>query len=389
MTNKLSIQAVLILVCLLAVILTACAGGGDSVDHESIENTLADVTVEWPQSVRRFALGSCAKERLPQPIWSTIAAQNPELFLFIGDNQYADKWSPDGGELRSTPVTDPNRFYEAYETLASIPEFAAFRQTVPIMAVWDDHDYGANDQGKEYAFKQQSQKAFLDFFQFPLNSPIHQQAGIYHAKVFGKTGQRVQFIMLDTRYHRDPIDENPEGRPENKGPYIATNDASRSMLGEQQWHWLAAQLQQEADIRFIVSSVQVVAFEHSWETWGNMPHERDRLYNLIRDTQANGVIILSGDRHLTEISVDTGQLGANPPYPIWDFTASGMTDEKKDVNEDNSFRVGGVFRQSHFGGVEIEWGQANQATKVILTAIDEQGMVLNQQTVDVSSLQVM
>ena len=230
-TNRPNRFLVLLLTTILiGVSARAYSGEPESLDKsvdKSIENRLNDVVVEWPQSITRFALGSCAKERMPQPIWDTIAAQAPELFLFIGDNQYADKWSPGGGELQSTPVTDPNRFYEAYQTLAEIPEFASFRQQVPLMGVWDDHDYGANDQGKEYAFKAQSQQAFLDFFQFPASSPLHQQAGIYHAKTFGEKGQRVQFIMLDTRYHRDNIDKNPDGQPANKGPYIATQDASR------------------------------------------------------------------------------------------------------------------------------------------------------------------
>lgn len=375
-------------VLLLVTVLSSFVYASESTVQHSVENRIADVVVEWPSSVIRFAFGSCAKERKAQPIWNTISAQNPELFLFIGDNQYADRWAPDGGKLRSTPVTDPNRFYEAYEALAAIPEFAAFRQKVPLIGMWDDHDYGANDQGKEYPLKQQSQQAFLDFFQFPASSPVHQQAGVYHAKTFGKQGQRVQFILLDTRYHRDSIDKNPNGRPKNKGPYIPSDDTSRSMLGQQQWEWLELQLKQPADIRFVISSVQFVAYEHSWETWGNMPHERQRFYDLVKDTQANGVILLSGDRHLTEISVDKGQLGSNPPYPIWDFTASGMTDDQKLVTETNSFRVGGVFRQSHFGVVEIEWGQENQTTHVALSAIDEQGRVLNKQVVDVSSLRV-
>lgn len=340
-----------------------------------------------PETLTHFALGSCAKERLPQPIWSQIAKTKPELFLFIGDNQYADVWIQEGDWYRSGPVTDPARFKEAYDTLSGKPEFAAFRAQVPFMGTWDDHDYGANDAGKEYALKDVSQQAFLDFFGFAKDDPIRQQHGIYHARTFGKTGQRVQVIMLDTRYHRDSLDRNPDGRPPNKGPYIPTSDTTRSMLGEQQWQWLQAQLQQPADIRFIVSSVQVVAYEHAWESWGNMPHERDKLYQLIKETNANGVIVLSGDRHLTEISVDNGQLGDSVPYPIWDFTISGMTDKFREVNEHNTYRLGGIFRQSHFGTVTIRW-DADGGPQVDLKAIDDTGKVLNHQVVKVNELKV-
>ena len=378
---------------ILILILAGCAADKHSPNSWPVGNNvelnrLADVRIKWPKTVTRFAVGSCAKERLPQPIWNTIGAQEPELFLFIGDNQYADRWAPNGRKVQSTPVTDPERFYEAYETLAAIPEFAKFREKVPIMGMWDDHDYGANDQGKEYPLKQHSQLAFLDFFQFPLDSPQYQQEGVYYAKTFGEEGRRIQFIMLDTRYHRDKLDKNPRGKGKNRGPYIATTDTTRSMLGEEQWQWLAEQLAEAAEVRFLISSVQVVAHEHGWETWGNMPHERERLYNLIRDTEANGVIMLSGDRHLTEVSVDSGQLGAKPPYPMWDFTVSGMTDEEKVVTEDNTFRKGDVFRQSHFGTVEIDWGKNQGGAEVILKAINENGDILNFQRVKIAELVV-
>ena len=340
---------------------------------------------KWPGSLSRFALGSCAKDRMSQPIWDEIGKAKPQLFLFIGDNQYADVWIQDGDWWHSAPVSDAARFAEAYDTVAAKPEFARFRANVPFMGTWDDHDYGANDAGKEFPLKRESQQAFLDFFEFAHDDPIREQEGIYHARTFGEAGQRVQIIMLDTRYHRDKLDRNPKGRPKNKGPYIPTADTSRSILGEEQWRWLEQQLQQPANIRFIVSSIQVVAYEHAWETWGNMPHERNRLYQLITDTKANGVILLTGDRHLTEISVDRGQLGHAPPYPLWDFTISGLTQSKSRVDEANSFRLGGVFRQTHFGTVDIDWTSQDSAV-VALTVLDENSQILNQQQINVADL---
>ncbi|MFX5972561.1 hypothetical protein ABTE98_19450, partial [Acinetobacter baumannii] len=38
----------------------------------------------------RIAFGSCAKQSKPQPIWAAVRAARPELFLFLGDNLYAD-----------------------------------------------------------------------------------------------------------------------------------------------------------------------------------------------------------------------------------------------------------------------------------------------------------
>ena len=87
------------------------------------------------------------------------------------------------------------------------------------------------------------------------------------------------------------------------------------MLGEDQWRWLAEQLRVPAEVRLLVSSIQVVAEDHGWEKWMNFPHERERLFKLIRETGAEGVIILSGDRHLAELSMMDGGVGLSDLRP--------------------------------------------------------------------------
>ena len=37
-----------------------------------------------------------------------------------------------------------------YDLLGNKPEFQLLKSKVPILAVWDDHDYGENDAGKYY-----------------------------------------------------------------------------------------------------------------------------------------------------------------------------------------------------------------------------------------------
>lgn len=338
-----------------------------------------------PDVIQKIAFGSCAKERELQPIWNQIAKNQPDIFLFIGDNQYADLQDIKG-ELVSTPVTDANRIVEAYDTLAAIPEFAQFKQTVPILATWDDHDYGANDAGTDYPLKHKSQQIFLDFFGFDKTDPIRKQQGVYQSYIYGPEGKRVQVILLDTRYHRDEI--TPKTNKNDPGRYVATSDTTRTILGETQWQWLEQQLLKPAEVRIIASSIQVVAYQHGWETWGTMPHERQRLYDLIGKTKANGVVIVSGDRHLMEVSVDKGQRGNQVPYPIWDFTSSGLTDNIQQVNEVNDFRIGPVYRGTNFGELEIMWETEVENSKIKFTARDGDGQILTKQWVSITALQV-
>ena len=264
--------------------------------------------------VSRVAFGSCAKENQPQPIWGAVVETKPQAFLFIGDNIYGD-------------TVDMSVLRAKYRQLGEQPGYRKLKSTCPVLATWDDHDFGADDSGAEYPMKHQSQQVFLDFFEAPADDPRRSREGVYSARVFGPEGKRVQVILLDTRYFRSPLKkgyqpgEPGEGR---RGRYLPNDDPSTTILGDAQWKWLESQLKTPADLRIIASSVQVVANDHAWESWANFPHERERLLRLIRDTRANGVIFLSGDRHLAEIS----RLPADAPngvgYPIYDITSSSL-----------------------------------------------------------------
>ena len=328
-----------------------------------------------------IAFGSCAREREPQPVWQDIIAQQPQLLLLLGDNHYADFWKQNG-RMVMKPVPNAERIREAYEMLASKPGFAELKKNCQLMATWDDHDYGANDKGNDFELRKASQNEFVRFFDFKPEHPIHRREGVYHSALFGPPGKRVQVIMLDTRYHRDPL-VRAEDRVRGKGPYRPTTDTKTTVLGEAQWQWLDAQLRQPADLRIIGSSIQVVADEHRWETWGNFPHERSRLYRLIAETQANGVVFISGDRHLMEISCDDSR---GVSYPMWDFTSSGLTQKKQKISEANAFRVGPVKREQNFGVLRIEWKSLPASPRVHLEGYGENGVLLTRQTLLLNSL---
>ena len=199
----------------------------------------ADPAVErHPETVlRRIAFGSCAKEDRAQPIWSNVLASEPDLWIWAGDNVYGD--TEDVAELRAK-----------YALLAAIPGYAALRASVPILATWDDHDYGRNDAGVEFPRKRESQQAFLDFFGVPADSPRRTREGVYHAATFGPEGRRVQVILLDTRYHRSPLEEFETGT--RRQDYRPTRERAATVLGAEQWRWLEARLREPADLRLIV-----------------------------------------------------------------------------------------------------------------------------------------
>ena len=176
------------------------------------------------QTTTRIAFGSCARERQQQPVWTDIIEKSPEIFLMIGDNHYADFWEKDG-KMVMRPVPGVERLKEAYAALANQPGFQKMKQACELMATWDDHDYGANDMGNDFELRRESQKEFIEFYGFADDHPIRRQQGIYHSKMFGSGTQRVQVIMLDTRYHRDKLVRGKE-RVRGKGPYVPTSDTA-------------------------------------------------------------------------------------------------------------------------------------------------------------------
>ena len=297
----------------------------------------APIQAEKPLSI--IAFGSCLQEKRPQPIWESVIAAKPDLFVLLGDNIYGD-------------TRDMKKLRGKWDVFAAKPGFRKLRAQCRILATWDDHDYGENDAGVEYPKKVESQQIFLDFLGEPQDSPRRKTPGIYDAKTIGPEGKRVQFILLDTRYFRGALRRAPKREP-GKGPYVASLDAKAEVLGEAQWKWLEEKLREPAEVRVIASSIQVVSTTHGWETWGNFPRERQRLLDLLKKTKANGAIILSGDRHSAEISKLEGAL----PYPLFDVTASAMNQKQKPDEEKNPHRVGDRYFRENFGLLRINWSK--------------------------------
>jgi alkaline phosphatase D len=315
----------------------------------------------------RIAFGSCAHQAKPQPIWDAVIDYHPELFIFAGDNVYGDVTSAAMSELR-----------QAYASAAKIEGYAKVRATVPVLATWDDHDYGKNDAGAEFAHKDAAKRLFLDFWQVPQQDPRRTREGVYHAETFGPEGMRVQVILLDTRSFRSPLRSTSEPGPPGKGPYLPDPDPAKSMLGAAQWAWLRTQLMQPAELRLIVSSVQVLAEAHGWEGWGNLPLERAKLLGLIADTGAAGVIFLSGDRHVGALY----QRRAGAAYPVYEITASGINMTYAENREPGPLRLGAVYGAPNFGTVDIDWW----AGAVRLSVRSMNGEAVRQVTVALADL---
>ncbi|ABC62554.1 putative phosphodiesterase/alkaline phosphatase D [Erythrobacter litoralis HTCC2594] len=319
--------------------------------RQDITLPAAPVGVPLPSTaatLTRIAFGSCNHQSRSQHMWAQIAATDPDLFLFIGDNNYGDQgWA---GDAALTTLR------EAYAVQAETPELAAFRGQVPMMVTWDDHDYGFNDGGGSFAFKTWSETLFETFWDS--TAEVKSRPGIYESRIFGPSDRRTQIIMLDTRFFRSELErmEYQDERPP-LGPYVQSDDPSKTMLGEAQWAWLEQELAKPADLRIIVSSIQVLTDAHDYESWEALPLERRKLYEMVGQREDSGVVFLSGDRHAGGIYADT-PLSAGEQ--LWELTSSSLnysfsSTEANTAREPDPRRLTDFISEENFGLVEIDW----------------------------------
>lgn len=306
--------------------------------------------------VTTLGFGSCARQERPQPIWDAINAAGCDAFVLCGDNIYAD-------------TSDPAVFRGKYALLGAMPGFAKLRQTTPLFATWDDHDYGLNDGGAGFPGAAASQREFCDFFQVPATSPLRGTPGVYDCVTLGPADKRVQLILLDTRTFRSPLKKNQTNPKAN----VPNTDPGATVLGEDQWSWLGRRLREPAEIRAVVSSISFISTEHGSEKWANFPQERARFIDLVRNTQAKGVVVISGDRHLAELSLLKPSDGV--PYPLYDMTTSGLNQPVAKESEygsknppkgpPNRYRIHErPYTGSNFGLMRVKWDGPNPSLRL-------------------------
>ncbi|NBC21622.1 MAG: alkaline phosphatase family protein [Alphaproteobacteria bacterium] len=318
--------------------------------------------------VTRILVGSCNDEENESPVLQTIAGEEADLFLMVGDNVYGDR----DGRAYANNDPDLTELRESFADLAARPEFRAARAAHPMMVAWDDHDYGANDAGGDFVFRGFAERIHEVFWGLE-DEDVGAWDGTYYARRFGPEGQRVQVIMLDTRSFRSPLVPTDEWGETGKERYLpAPETRMQDMLGAAQWTWLENQLQEPADVRIIASSIQVLTSDgHGFEHWSNLPAERQRLFDLIDRTAANGVVFVSGDRHTAFLY----RHGEVLDYPVHELTASSMNLSFRDeTDEQDSAQIGAGYAPVNFGAVEIDW----DAREIALSVHDEDGDTVRQ-----------
>ncbi|NEM97692.1 alkaline phosphatase D family protein [Pontibacter burrus] len=318
---------------------------------------LGCTTIAWPQHATNtitIAFGSCNDQFKAQPLWDDVIAAKPDLWVWLGDNIYAD-------------TDDMQQMQRYYRHQLQHPGYKQLLQTCPVTGTWDDHDYAGDNADKHFPHKKVSQQLFLDFMHVPDDAPVRSQEGIYRSFDLEKAGRKVKILLLDDVYHRDPLRDV-------LGLYLPNNKGD--VLGEAQWQWLERELtNSDADIHIIASGLQVLPTSSSFTNWSAFPVARRRLLNLIHQTDPAVPIIISGDRHVGELSK---MEFPDRPYPLYEITSSGMTHYREAKRAGNRHRIGEQVGALNFGVLQISW--TNNSPTITMQVRGDNGKLYLQQT---------
>jgi len=291
----------------------------------------------------RVSFGSCARVQADphQPIWNGVAAIEPDLFFWVGDNIYGD-------------ALDPDILAEEYRRQFTVPALRPVLATVAQLAVWDDHDFGLNDHDRTHPAKEEALEVFKRYWANPAYG-LPETPGVFFTYSYGG----VDFFFLDCRYHRDP-NAQPDG-------------PDKTLLGAGQLAWLKEALNaSEAPFKVLISGSGFNSAKGmGGDSWASYIHERDALFNYIRDEGISGVVLLSGDTH-------TGEFNAIPwsdhgGYDFYELVSSPLAQgaSRGWRNRSPELRVRTPYEDVNAGWLEFDM-TANPPT-LTLNLIDAEG----------------
>jgi alkaline phosphatase D len=311
--------------------------------------------IDKPVNRTVIAFGSCSKQYNPNQRWMDVLKNDPDIWIWLGDNIYGD-------------THDMEFMSEKYAHQKADTGYQLLMKSgTSIIGTWDDHDYGVNDGGKNYSKKDESKELFIEFLDIPEDNPIRDHDGVYQSYEYNFDDHLLKIILLDTRYFRDTIERNFMTRaykPNMKG----------DILGEAQWLWLENEINESsADLILLGSSIQVIPEEQIYEKWENFPTARKRLFDLLEKYPDKRIVILSGDRHIAEISQIIME---DLNYPLYDFTSSGLTHtwQREDV-EQNKYRISDFIIDLNFGVILIDW-EEDKKHKITFQIRGEENSIL-------------
>jgi alkaline phosphatase D len=273
-------------------------------------------------------------------IFETMAKENSSFMLWLGDNWYT----------REVDYSSTWGLWERAHYDRSQPILQALLRKMSHYAIWDDHDFGPNDMGKEFVLKEDSRNVFSSFWANP--SYGEGGKGIYSKISYSD----VDFFLLDDRTWRssDNLSDSSDGKP----------NPEKKMFGAQQLDWLKNALAgSAATFKIIVTGSQVLNPVSPFDCFRKFPSEYLELMNFLKREKVSGVIFLTGDRHHSEVI----RINGLTDYPLYDVTVSPLTSGTHvfgAAEKDNPYRVLGIDQKQNYARISISGKQKERKLNI-------------------------
>ncbi|PHS17084.1 MAG: hypothetical protein COA86_10515 [Kangiella sp.] len=250
-----------------------------------------------------FVFSACLREKyLDYDIFSQIKSISPTFVALTGDQMYGD-YDGNINKLESylsndklrqemiskgEKVLDDKNILDAFRSKYNRVFGSSYQNlttNIPMMAMWDDHDFGEDNSDGTYPYKQQARQAFVE--NFPANPYEDDNAGLYYSFSVAD----VDVLVLDTRWYRSPMQNE--------------DNQNKLMLGKKQLAWLLENLKKSTSkIKIVFSSVPLNDYggdtssnRPGYDSWVGYQHERSQVLSFIETNNIEGVLFFSGDQH--------------------------------------------------------------------------------------------
>ena len=274
-------------------------------------------------------------------MWDTIRKRGPEALLLLGDNVYIDYPEQFGAFHKYT-----------YYRRQSQPDFRRLVRSVPVFAIWDDHDAAIGDSWMgPYRDKPAWKMSMLDGFRMNWNNPGYGTEQ-WPACWFKFSIADVDFFMLDGRsYRTNPYSDTP------------------SMLGPVQKAWLLNELKQSNATFKVLASPVPWSFDtkgESRDTWNGFRDERNEIFDVLEENKIDGVILIAADRHRS----DARRIDRENGYPLYEFESSRLTNMHSHAL--TSGTIFGYNEKPSFGLLSFDTTKADPTVTYQIISIDNE-----------------
>lgn len=231
----------------------------------------------------------------PTGLFALATAENPDIVLIGGDFDHSNPGAFPKGTNPATVIASYRTMWKNLYDPLKLPSFVpTVLNLFSIAHMRDDHDYGNNNEDKDFRWRTQSTQVFKEYMPtYPVAAPVDSY-GVWQRFSYAY----VDVFLVDTRSQR-----TRHGAPD---------DSQKSMLDGNflgtsgQLHWLLDGLRTSTAIWKVILmptpfNPTVIKSNNapltSQDSWTGYQYERALILNYFVANQIKNVIMLSGDLH--------------------------------------------------------------------------------------------